>query len=96
VISQDRRSTTLDCSSAGAWHHTEQYVDNRIECDHSRFKARLRPMRGLKQERNAGVIICRRRACVGAERSARPDEPAVEESARRRVAVAFDELAIAI
>jgi transposase, IS6 family len=30
------------------FHNTEQYANNRIECDHRRLKARLRPMRGLK------------------------------------------------
>jgi transposase-like protein len=29
-----------------AWHRTEQYANNRVECDHGRLKARLRPMRG--------------------------------------------------
>jgi DDE superfamily endonuclease len=29
-----------------AWHQTEQYANNRVECDHGRLKARLRPMRG--------------------------------------------------
>jgi DDE domain len=27
-----------------AWHHTEQDANNRVECDHGRLKARLRPM----------------------------------------------------
>jgi len=40
-----------------AWHRTEQYANNRVECDHARLKARLRPMRGLKQDRSASVII---------------------------------------
>jgi transposase, IS6 family len=40
-----------------AFHNTEQYADNRIECDHGRLKARLRPMRGLKHDRTARVII---------------------------------------
>jgi transposase-like protein len=29
-----------------AFHNTEQYANNRVECDHGRLKARLRPMRG--------------------------------------------------
>jgi transposase-like protein len=37
-----------------AWHHTEQCANNRVEADHGRLKARLRPMRGLKQDRWAG------------------------------------------
>jgi IS6 family transposase len=38
-------------------HNTEQNANNRIECDHGRLKTRLRPMRGLKTDRTASVII---------------------------------------
>jgi transposase-like protein len=41
----------LDELAPGAWHHTEQYSNNRIEADHGRLKSRLRPMRGLKRLR---------------------------------------------
>ena len=40
-----------------AWHRTDRYANNRVECDHGRPKARLRPMRGLKQDRSARVVI---------------------------------------
>ena len=40
-----------------AEHCTEQYANNRIECDHGRLKARLRPMRGLKTDPTASVVI---------------------------------------
>ncbi len=40
-----------------ALHDTTQYANNRIESDHGRLKARLRPMRGLKRDRNARVIM---------------------------------------
>jgi transposase-like protein len=40
-----------------AWHCTDQYANNRIEADHGRVKARLRSMRGLKQDHTAGVVI---------------------------------------
>jgi transposase-like protein len=40
-----------------AGHRTEQDANNRVEADHGRLKARLRPMRGLKQDRSASVII---------------------------------------
>ena len=40
-----------------AFHNTDQYANNRIECDHGRLKSRLRPMRGLKHDRPARVII---------------------------------------
>jgi transposase-like protein len=47
----------LDDLLPAAWHYTEQYANNSLECDHGRLKARLRPMRGLKQDRSARVII---------------------------------------
>jgi transposase-like protein len=31
-----------------AWHRTDRYANNRVEADHGRLKACLRPMRGLK------------------------------------------------
>ena len=40
-----------------AFHNTEQYENNRCEGDHGRLKARLRPMRGLKTDRTASVVI---------------------------------------
>jgi transposase, IS6 family len=32
-----------------AWHRTDRYANNRVECDHGRLKARLGPMRGLNR-----------------------------------------------
>ncbi len=40
-----------------AFHNTGQYENNRCECDHGRLKARLRPMRGLKTDGTASVVI---------------------------------------
>jgi IS6 family transposase len=40
-----------------ALHDTTQYANNRVESDHGRLKARLRPMRGLKRDRTASVIM---------------------------------------
>ena len=40
-----------------ALHNTGQYENNRVECDHGRLKARLRPMRGVKTNRTASVVI---------------------------------------
>jgi IS6 family transposase len=37
------------------FHNTDQYANNRVECDHGRLKARLRPMRGLKTDRTTQV-----------------------------------------
>ena len=41
----------------GVHHDTTQYANNRVEADHGRLKARLRPMRGLKRDRNASIVI---------------------------------------
>jgi transposase-like protein len=46
----------LDELVPAAMHVTEQYGNNRIEADHGRLKARLRPMRGLKRRRSAARI----------------------------------------
>ncbi len=77
-----------------AWHRTEQYANNRVECDHGRLKARLRPMRGFKQDRNASVIIAGHAFVQNLRRG--HYELAAEEPANRRLVVAFDELALAI
>jgi IS6 family transposase len=42
---------------ADVFHDTTQYGNNRIECDHGRLKARLRPMRGLRTDRTAATVI---------------------------------------
>jgi transposase, IS6 family len=39
-----------------ARHVTERYGNNRVEADHGRLKARLRPMRGLKRLHTAAVV----------------------------------------
>jgi transposase-like protein len=77
-----------------AWHRTDRYANNRIEADHGRLKARLRPMRGLKQHGSASVIIAGHAFVQNVRRGYY--ELAVEEPAGRRLAVAFDGLAMAI
>ena len=42
---------------AEALHDTTQYANNRVEADHGRGNARLRPMRSLKRDRTASVVI---------------------------------------
>ncbi len=49
-------SRILDEQLPSAHHVDVQYANNPIEGDHGRFKARLRPMRGLKRLRSAQVI----------------------------------------
>jgi transposase-like protein len=78
-----------------AFHHTQQNVNNRVECDHGRLKARLRPMRGLKTDRTARVII----GGHAFLQNLRGGHYELGVEARNRhlvVAAAFDELAAAI
>jgi transposase-like protein len=77
-----------------AWHRTEQYANNRIEADHGRLKAWLRPMRGLKKDRSVRVILAGHAFIQNVRRG--HYELAAEEPATRRLAVAFDELALTI
>jgi transposase-like protein len=84
----------LDELLPAAWHRTDRYANNHIEADHGRLKSRLRPMRGLKQDRSAKVVIAGHAFVQNLRRG--HYELAVEEPATRRVAVAFDELALAI
>ena len=46
----------IDESLPAARHVLEQYANNRVEADHGRLKARLRPMRGLKTIRSLRTI----------------------------------------
>src|SRR5680860_812177 len=75
----------------GAFHNTEHYANNRIEADHGRLKSRLRPMRGLKRDRTARVIMCGHAFMQNMRRG--HYELGVEARPRRRIAAAFTELA---
>ena len=73
-----------------AFHNTDQYANNRGECAHGRLKARLRPMRGLKTDRTASVVI-RRHAFIQNLRRGHY-ELATESHQHLRIASAFEEL----
>ena len=47
----------LDELLPAAFHDTEVHANNPLETDHGRLKVRLRPMRGLKRDRTARVIV---------------------------------------
>jgi IS6 family transposase len=73
-------------------HDTEQYANNRIENDHGRLKARLRPMRGLRTDRTASIVIKGHAFIQNLRRG--HYELGVEARHRHlRLAAAFDELA---
>lgn len=76
-------------------HDTSQYGNNRIECDHGRLKARLRPMRGLRTDWTASTVI-RGHAFVQNLRRGHYELVVEARHERLRVAAAFDELAEAI
>jgi transposase-like protein len=48
---------TLEELLPAAWPRTDRHGNNRLDADHGRLKARLRPMRGLKQDRSARAVI---------------------------------------
>ena len=77
-----------------AWHRTDRYANNRVEYDLGRLTSRLRPIRGLKQDRSARVIIAGHALVQNLRRG--HYELAVEAPVNRRVAVAFDELALVV
>ena len=84
----------LDDLIPAAAHVTEQYDNNPIESDHARLKARLRPMRGLKQFRS-GARIAAGHAFVQNLRRGHY-ELATDVSPPFRLATAFTELALAM
>jgi transposase-like protein len=77
-----------------AWHHVERHANNPIEADHSQLKHRLRPMRGLRTDQTAQVIIAGHAFMQNLRRGhyeIAGDVPSLE-----RVAAAFTELALAV
>ena len=93
-IVTDRAWTLLaavDELMPSAFHNTEQYANNRIEADHGRLKAPLRPMRGLKRDHSAGVIMRGHAFMQNIQRG--HYELGTEARQHRRIAHAFAELA---
>ena len=82
--------TVIEELAPKAFHNTEQHANNRVECDHGRLKARLRPMRGLKTDHTAQIVIAGHAFMQNIRRG--HYELGVEAEPRLRVAAAFDEL----
>ena len=78
-----------------AVHDTSRHANNRVECDHGRLKARLRPMRGLKRDQTATVVI-RGHAFMQNLRRGHYELGVDALNDRLRLAAACDELARAI
>jgi transposase-like protein len=77
-----------------ACHVDAARENNRIESDHSRLKARLRPMRGLKRLRSAQTISAGHALVQNIRRG--HYELAIDTDPHLRLAAAFTELAAAI
>jgi transposase-like protein len=71
---------------------TARYGNNRIEADHARLTARLRPMRGLTRFPSAVVIAAGR--AFGQNLRSGDCELGTEASPPLRLATAFTELAL--
>jgi transposase-like protein len=84
----------LDEMWPAAWHHREQYANNRIEADHSQLKRRLRAMRGIKTMTGLRVLAAGHAFVQNLRRG--HYEIAADEPVGRRLAVAFTDLAKAI
>jgi IS6 family transposase len=97
AVTTDKAPTyprVLDELVPAACHLTEQYGNNLIEADHGRLKARLRPMRGLKQLRSTRVI-CAGHAFIQNVRRGHY-ELGIDADPTRQLPAAFAELALAI
>jgi DDE domain len=97
-IVTDKTSTypgVLDEVLSEASHNTVKHAYNAIENDHGRLRARLRPMRGLKQDRSARIVIRRPRPCpepaTGSLRT-RHRRPAITTSRGRLLKTGLDDL----
>jgi transposase-like protein len=77
-----------------AWHHREQYANNRVEADHAQLKRRLRPMRGIKTMTGLRILAAGQAFVQNLRRG--HYEIAADEHPNLRLAIAFTQLAKAI
>jgi hypothetical protein len=71
-----------------------QYANKPVEPDHERLKARLRPTRGLRRDRNARVMVAGHAFVENVRRSR--NDFAIGAAHKHRLAGAFGEFAMAI
>lgn len=81
----------LDELIPSARHHVERHANNPIEANHSQLKHRIRPMRGLRTERTAQVIIAGHAFIQNLRRGHYQLE--LDSEPKLRIASAFSELA---
>jgi transposase, IS6 family len=90
-VTTDRAPVYPRVIEDAARHGLGRYENNRIEADHGRLKARLRPMRGVNTIRSLGVIAAGHAFVQSLRRG--HYERTVEVDIQYRVRVAFTELA---
>ena len=96
-VSTDRAPAcprVLDELLPSARHVVERYANNPVETDHGRLKARLRPMRGLKQLGSVRVISVGHAFVQNVRRG--HYELATDVDFQHRLAAALTELALAV
>ncbi|MET8088488.1 IS6 family transposase [Micromonospora sp. NPDC005237] len=81
----------LDDLIPSARHHVERHANNPIEADHSQLKHRLRPLRGLRTDPTAQVIIAGHAFIQNLRRG--HYELGLDSQPKLRVASAFSQLA---
>ena len=84
----------LDELLPAACHVTDRYANNLIEADHGRLKARLRPMRGLKQERSLRILVLAHAFVQNVRRG--HYELASDAAPNQRLLIAFQQLTLAL
>jgi IS6 family transposase len=84
----------LDEQLPAALHVVDRYANNPIEADHSRLKARLRPMRGLQRLWSAQTVATGHAFVQNLRRG--HYELATGEPSHTRVRLAFEQLAQAV
>ena len=84
----------IDALIPAARHVLEQYANNRVEADHARLKARLRPMRGLKTIRSLRTIAAGHAFVQNLRRG--HYELTADVPAHDRVRLAFTELTLCL
>ncbi len=84
----------LDELIPGVLHDTEHYANNRVEADHGRLKASLRPMRGLKTFRSARVLATGHAFVQNLRRG--PYDIVTDAPVHHRLPAVFDQLALTI
>jgi IS6 family transposase len=84
----------IDDLLPAAFHDTEVHANNPIETDHGRLKARLGPMRRLKRDRTARVIVAGHAFVQNLRRGFY--DLGIDVPPAARLAEAFGELALVI